>query len=46
MISDGATCGCAGCQEDAVGAIQHPKHGIRVVCDRHASGYEVISNVK
>lgn len=42
----GLTCGCAGCREAATVSIHHPKYGIRVVCDGHANGYEVVRNVE
>jgi len=38
-------CGCAGCREPATTTILHSQHGVRVVCDAHANGFEVISNV-
>jgi len=38
-------CGCLGCHDPAVAVIDHPRHGERVVCDRHAEGHEVIGDV-
>ena len=30
------TCGCMGCQRPAEWEIDHPRHGIRTVCRKHA----------
>jgi len=38
-------CGCAGCREPATATIRHSQHGVRVVCDECADGFEVINFV-
>lgn len=43
-------CGAMGCTTDSTDddlvVIQHPTHGERVVCPKHARGYEVVRNVE
>jgi hypothetical protein len=42
-------CGAMGCtadsEADTLVVIDHPKHGERVVCQRHARNYEVVRHV-
>ncbi|WP_226040869.1 hypothetical protein [Natrinema sp. DC36] len=41
----GPTCGALGCTDPADVAIDHPKHGERIVCGGCTGGYPVIRHV-
>lgn len=34
-------CGCLGCTDQPFAVVEHPSHGERTVCQKHALNYEV-----